>query len=918
MTINTLLKAPSANPVILVLILSCWVSQGIADQSGQPALNITGTDNADALDGHLTYYYETDATADSPIDLEKVAAAKFKPLDGITINPGQVPYPVWLQFQLANPGNEALIRYLVIGFGYLPYVDVYARSPEGEWHHQASGKALDYDTRPVPHPHYPFELEVPPGGSQYLVRLSSHAPMIAPAYLMTPRGFDAYSVQIFVFGATYFGFTLALFLYKLFLYFFLRDRLYIYFVLFIGFSCLAQLYLMGLLDGVVQNLPLLKLGGGDIFTQTSILFGLIFIRKLFGSYKSQQRFERFYYWLTVVTGIIWVMAILRIPNIHFAIVAEISVFSLVVLYHALVIWRQGYSPAGYFFFGWLIFTFGAIVTSLIYSAVFPFTILTVFVYPVCSSFQALFLSFSLANRIKLLQAEAQSKEILLQRAEARTETKSQFLAQMSHEIRTPMNGVLGMAQLLRETPLNQNQKSLTDILFNSGKNLLNIINDILDFSKLEAGKLRIEKTRFDLEQELEDIASNFTLTALEKSLEFSIHYPTSLPRTLEGDPTRIKQILINLLGNAFKFTEQGSVACNISGHYLNDELLEMTFTVADTGIGISEENQKKLFSAFAQAEDSTTRRFGGTGLGLSICKQLTELMGGEISIASEPGRGSRFIVKLPLHFQAEPGSLTRQRSLHTIAVNLQDARLAADVAHYLLEAGYPLDKPQENNSDTAAKICITDIEGFSSQTPSSPDCKRIILHTLKDTLPRSALNQDNVYTILYTGIPSRIVSSVDDICIHQNASAAIDTRSASIYTKSAEEPSLFSKVLVAEDNKVNQLLTEKFVRPYTQELMVAENGREIVEEYIHSSEECDLILMDCDMPVMDGYEATARIREWESRNSRRPVVIIALSAHVGPEHEQKVRQAGMNNILVKPLLKENLDTLLREIAANRL
>ncbi|MDX1694022.1 MAG: 7TM diverse intracellular signaling domain-containing protein, partial [Ketobacteraceae bacterium] len=551
-------------PCFITLCLTFYCATASAVITAD-TLNIRESATQDALDGHIEYYYEKEASADSPVDLGSVTRASFKPLEGITINPGQVPYPVWLRFSLENPLSDAVSRYLVIGFGYIPYVDVYYRDPDGNWQRQVSGKAVDYENRAIPHPHYPFELKVPPGTTDYYVRLSSHAPMVAPSYLMTPDRFSDYSIQIYVFGALYFGFTLAIFLYKLFLFFFLRDRLYLYFILFIGFSCLAQLYLMGLLDGFVSHAPLLKLGGGDIFTQTAVLFALTFIRRLFGSYKSQENFDRFYHWLAIVTFIIWLMAIFRVPNIHFAVVAEVSLFSLVVLYHALKIWREGYTPAGYFFLGWLVFTFGAIITSLIYSAVIPFTILTVFVYPVCSSFQALFLSFSLANRIRILQNEAQNKEILLQRAEAKTEAKSQFFAQMSHEIRTPMNGVLGMAQLLRETPLTQNQRSLTDILFSSGKNLLNIINDILDFSKLEAGKLRIEKTGFNLEQELNEIASNFTLNALEKELEFSIHYPVDLPRELEGDPTRLRQILINLLGNAFKFTTIGSVKCLISG-----------------------------------------------------------------------------------------------------------------------------------------------------------------------------------------------------------------------------------------------------------------------------------------------------------------------------------------------------------------
>jgi len=888
----------------LLLIVPKLSSASIENVNQTTALDLTlCPNNIEALAGHIEFYNEQDVKNEELPDLDKITTAQFTNLKGITINPGQVSYPVWLRFTLHNRTQSFIKRYVVLGFGYIPYVDIFFQTRDGEWESQSSGKAIQYDERPIGHPHYPFELEVPPGEHTYYIRLASHAPIIVPTYLMTNDTYNAYNAQIYIFGATYFGFTLALLLYNSFLFFFLRDSLYLYFVVFTSSSCLAQLYLMGLLDSFVQGVPLMQLGGGDIFTQTAIVFSLIFIRRLFVTNKHAECSDKIYYWAIIIAFIIWVMTIVRTPNIHLLIVVEISIVSLLILLHALSVWRSGYSPAGYFFVGWLIFTVGVIISSLIYSAQIPFTILTVFVYPICSSFQSLFLSFSLANRIKILEGDAQKSEVLLNRAEAKTEAKSQFLAQMSHEIRTPMNGVIGMTQLLMETPLNQSQRGLVDILFSSGKNLLNIINDILDFSKLEAGKLTIEEIEFNLEDELNNTSSNFTLIALEKELEFIIDYPITLPRRLYGDPTRIKQVLINLLGNAFKFTEEGHVICRVSGVQVDKDTYEIEFSIEDSGIGIAKENQKRLFGAFSQAEESTARLFGGSGLGLNITKQLVELMGGVLSLHSEPGKGSKFQVRIPFRYIQPEQEIIDERSNHKAMVRLNNNHLTHNINWHITCSGYQLVNNRELTKLNDIDVLIIDPENISILTSDICDKTNVLLiHKLSDEL-KLTNRFKNIVLFLYTGIPSKVISILDDMIINKNLIQA------EALEKEPQE-TYYSKILIAEDNKVNQILTKKFVKRYCKESQVVENGKLALEEYTNNADDYDLIMMDCNMPILDGYETTLAIRKWEKDSGVEPVIIIALSAHIGSEHEAKVISSGMNDFLMKPILRENLDRML--------
>lgn len=540
-------------------------------------------------------------------------------------------------------------------------------------------------------------------------------------------------------------------------------------------------------------------------------------------------------------------------------------------------------------------------------------------------------------------------EDALKQARSAVQAKTNFFATMSHELRTPMNGVIGMADLLCDSPLTDDQRSCVDTIRQCGEALLSIISDILDCSKIESGKLELECIDFNLRTTVEDVLAQFAERAQTKGIEITGFVHGSVPTALRGDPGRLRQVLTNLMANGVKFTEQGEVTLQAFLEEDGPEQVRVRFEISDTGIGISPEGQQRLFTPFTQADSSMTRRFGGTGLGLAICKQLVELMGGEIGVNSRPGSGSTFWCTARFEKQPVPASQPdAQAELKGRRVLIVDDNESHRMILHHFVAGWGMEDDRAENAERAIEFVEAATAGgrpydLAVLDMMMPDKDGLALTKLLKAHPAGRLLRLVLLTSLvqkgqaeqarqagidvYLTKPVRHDQLYDCLCRALGFARQTTERHSDGSRSARESGNRAARILIVEDNPVNQKLTAKLLERMGYLVTVTDGGTEALEAL--SRAHYDAVLMDCQMPVMDGFETTAAIRARETSHVSREalpdpgpdtlhasrftphVPIIALTANAMPGDRERCLAAGMDDYLSKPVKGEELEAALQ-------
>jgi len=889
---------------------------------------------------------------------------------------------LWARFSIKNTMQRPVEYYLETKYPLLDRLELYIPAADGTFQVTITGDRFPFQTRAIQYRNSIFPLSLAPLEQKTIyLRCETTSSLNLPLTLHSPANLIAEISREQTLLGIYYGILLVMMIYNLFIYLGLKDNTYLYYVLFVFTYMLFQLSLNGMAFQYFWPESIWWANNcTPFFIFLAYIFGTQFTRKILNTPKNAPRMDGILLaclFFSVIGGILTLFLGYHL-SIRLATLMSLTVIALMAA--GFICMFNGYRPARYYAIAWSVSLLGITVYALKTFGILPHNFITHWGIQIGSAWEVILLSMGLADRFHLMKQEKEqlqtqhalelgqahqtleksflelelfknsleklvekrtedlnqinknlAREVLdrqraEQRAEAASKAKSQFLASMSHEIRTPMNAILGMAKMAAKSAEAPRMQQYLKIIQDSGMSLVHLISDILDFSKIEAGRLDLEFTPFDLQENLDALVDLFARQIGEKGIELIVSVERTVPSALVGDPLRLRQILVNLINNACKFTERGEIVVRVSHEKSAGEKTTLKFSVRDSGSGINHDQIRKLFEEYTQADNSITRLYGGTGLGLAISKQLVNLMGGEISAESEPGKGSTF------HFTVEVAMQAKELQFRQVLPpHLQGTTVLLAVPHPILRAtlqeclagfgcsALPLASAEEVREALHAAgkkvrpaLLLLDLGMPGISTESLPDLlqgenraspvKVILLCPFgSESGAKNSKSPSTAAAVVSKPVKSSELFGAIKACLGPTADLpAPDRNETTVPTDTHLEPLAGKRVLIAEDDPINQEVASQLLTNMGIMVDIAGNGQaalELLREKTYAA-----VLLDVTMPVMDGITAARAIRQTLSLT----LPIIAVTANALTEDREKCLAAGMNDFLTKPVDSEQL------------